>query len=93
MVLTTRCTASVTREMALVKSDKTTPAMMETHSFTPYLRMVMMMMIMMMMMMMLMMMMHLLHKDILILIMVIVTSFPPRRVYGEPPCKGAASLQ
>ena len=41
MVLTTRCTASVTREMAAVKSDKTTPAMMETHSFTPYLIMMM----------------------------------------------------
>ena len=43
MVLTTRWTASVTREMALVKSDKTTPAMMETHSLAPYLMMTMIM--------------------------------------------------
>ena len=43
IVLTTRWTASVTREIAQVKSDKTTPAMMETHSLAPYLMMTMIM--------------------------------------------------
>ena len=43
LVLTTRWTESVTREMAMVKSDKTTPAMIETHSFAPYLMMKMVM--------------------------------------------------
>ena len=44
IVLTTRWTASVTREIAQVKSDKTTPAMMETHSLAPYLMMKIMIM-------------------------------------------------
>ena len=37
IVLTTRWTESVTKEMAEVKSAKTTPAMIETQSLAPYL--------------------------------------------------------
>ena len=37
IVLTTRWTESVTKEMAEVKSAKTTPAMIDTQSLAPYL--------------------------------------------------------
>ena len=40
IVLTTRWTESVTKEMAEVKSAKTTPAMIETQSLAPYLAVV-----------------------------------------------------
>ena len=37
MVLTTLSVLSVTREMAVVRSARVTPAMMEIHSLSPYL--------------------------------------------------------
>ena len=40
IVLTTLWTASVTKEMAEVKSAKTTPAMIDTQSLAPYLAVV-----------------------------------------------------
>ena len=40
IVLTTRWTESVTKEMAEVKSAKTTPAMIDTQSLAPYLAVV-----------------------------------------------------